>query len=122
MSNERSPGKNSAEDALVKAGVGIGGAVGGAAVGAAAANVAAAAAANAVPAALASVATGPFAAFAPAASTFIQPATWAVLATNPVGQAILVGGGAALGAFSLYKLAKKILQRFTIGLHTRIIP
>ena len=121
MSDERSSGKDSVEKALVDTGAAVGGAVGGAVVTAAAANVAAAASAAAAYSSLAAspvaaVATGPFAAFSPTAGPLAaalleasQPAIWAALATNPIGMAILISGGAALGAFSLYKLAKKIL-------------
>jgi hypothetical protein len=113
MSDEKSNGKAEAEKVIIQAGAGIGGAAGGAVAGAAVTSVAATAAANTAAAAAASAALaagGPFAAFEAAmVGVTSNPATWAVLASNPIGQAILIGGGAAFGAVACYKLAKKFL-------------
>lgn len=111
-------GKEIVERTAVLAGAQVGGAAGGAAIGVATANIAAASAATAASASAASaaVAASPlagtiFAPFAVAAkATLVHPSTWALIASNPVGQAALVAGGTVVGAYGMYKLVKKILD------------
>jgi hypothetical protein len=104
MSEDLKQTKDHAGKVLVGAGATAGAVVGAQVVAAAAANVAAATAATATSATLAST----FSAFGLQA-VVTNPGTWAVLATNPIGQAVLICGGGAVGAFSLYKVAKKLL-------------
>ncbi len=97
--------KDNAGQVIVAAGSAVGTAAGGSIVAAGAANVSAAATATALSASAAST----FSAFG-ATATVTNPATWAILATNPVGATVLVAGGCAAGALGAYKLAKKFLN------------
>lgn len=108
--NEQSKLKNTAGKHMVNAGATIGGTTAGAAAGVAAgagaANIAAAAASGH----LASLAVGPFSGFAAYLSGTTAPAWWAVIAVNPLTAPIAAAGGAALGAYAAYKIARKILK------------
>lgn len=91
-------------DIASESGALIGASVGTAVVSAGAANVSAAAASAAYAASFAPVYTS---------LGFVQvtaPAAWALAVTNPIGIAVLVGGGAALGAAALCKGIKNLFD------------
>ena len=114
--HQSSSGKDVVEKIAATSGAKIGAAAGGAVASAGAAAVSAAAAATAQSAAIAAspvvaaVAAAPLNAGAATLATPVvfHPATWAVLATNPIGHVVLIAGAATLGAFALYKLIKNL--------------